>query len=393
MQLTHEHREIQKTLKRFIDEEINPHVDEWEAAEIFPAHEVFKKMGKLGLLGLCKPEEYGGSGLDYSYSVAMAETLGHVHCGGVPMAIGVQTDMCTPALARHGSEELKRDFLAPAIAGDTVGCIGVSEPAAGSDVSGIKTTARKDGDDYVISGQKMWITNSLQADWMCMLVNTGEGPVHRNKSLVMVPLRDGPGGQLTKGVEVAQKIRKIGMHSSDTGLLYFDEVRVPQRYRIGAEGQGFIYQMQQFQEERLWCASSTLEALNNCIGWTIEWAQERKLFGGALADQQWVQFKLAELKTEVEALRALTYRACELYVGGQDVLELASMAKLKAGRLNREVPDTCLQFWGGMGFTLENKVSRMFRDGRLASIGGGADEVMLGILAKTMGIAKRPATH
>jgi citronellyl-CoA dehydrogenase len=393
MQFTHEHREIQKTLKRFIDEEINPHVDEWEAAEIFPAHEVFKKMGQLGLLGLCKPEEYGGSGLDYSYSVAMAETLGHVHCGGVPMAIGVQTDMCTPALARHGSEELKRDFLAPAIAGDTVGCIGVSEPAAGSDVSGIKTTARKDGDDYVITGQKMWITNSLQADWMCMLVNTGEGPVHRNKSLVMVPLRDGPGGQLTKGVEVAQKIRKIGMHSSDTGLLYFDEVRVPQRYRIGAEGQGFIYQMQQFQEERLWCASSTLESLTNCIAWTIEWAQERKLFGGALADQQWVQFKLAELKTEVEALRALTYRACELYVGGQDVLELASMAKLKAGRLNREVPDTCLQFWGGMGFTLENKVSRMFRDGRLASIGGGADEVMLGILAKTMGIAKRPTAH
>ena len=390
MQFTHEHREIQKTLKRFIDEEINPHVDEWEAAEIFPAHEVFKKMGNLGLLGLCKPEEYGGQGLDYSYSLAMAEALGHIHCGGVPMAIGVQTDMCTPALARYGSEELKRNFLAPAIAGDMVGCIGVSEPAAGSDVSGIKSVARKDGDDYVITGQKMWITNSLQADWMCMLVNTGEGPVHKNKSLVMVPMRDGPGGKLTKGIEVAQKIRKIGMHSSDTGLIYFDEVRVPQRYRIGAEGQGFIYQMQQFQEERLWCAASTLESLNHCIQWTIDYAQERKLFGSTLADQQWVQFKLAELKTEVEALRALTYRACDLYVSGQDVLELASMAKLKAGRLNREVPDTCLQFWGGMGFTLENKVSRMDRDGRLASIGGGADEVMLGILAKLMGIAKRP---
>ncbi|WP_010462514.1 acyl-CoA dehydrogenase family protein [Acidovorax radicis] len=391
MQFTHEHREIQKTLKRFIDEEINPHVDEWEAAEIFPAHEVFKKMGSLGLLGLCKPEEYGGAGLDYSYSLAMAEALGHIHCGGVPMAIGVQTDMCTPALARYGSEELKRNFLAPAIAGDMVGCIGVSEPAAGSDVSGIKSVARKDGDDYVITGQKMWITNSLQADWMCMLVNTGEGPVHKNKSLVMVPMRDGPGGKLTKGIEVAQKIRKIGMHSSDTGLIYFDEVRVPQRYRIGAEGQGFIYQMQQFQEERLWCAASTLESLNHCIQWTIDYAQERKLFGATLADQQWVQFKLAELKTEVEALRALTYRACDLYVNGQDVLELASMAKLKAGRLNREVPDTCLQFWGGTGFTLENKVSRMYRDGRLASIGGGADEVMLGILAKLMGIAKRPA--
>ena len=390
MQFTHEHREIQKTLKRFIDEEINPHVDEWEAAEIFPAHEVFKKMGNLGLLGLGKPEEYGGQGLDYSYSLAMAEALGHIHCGGVPMAIGVQTDMCTPALARYGSEELKRNFLAPAIAGDMVGCIGVSEPAAGSDVSGIKSVARKDGDDYVITGQKMWITNSLQADWMCMLVNTGEGPVHKNKSLVMVPMRDGPGGKLTKGIEVAQKIRKIGMHSSDTGLIYFDEVRVPQRYRIGAEGQGFIYQMQQFQEERLWCAASTLESLNHCIQWTIDYAQERKLFGSTLADQQWVQFKLAELKTEVEALRALTYRACDLYVNGQDVLELASMAKLKAGRLNREVPDTCLQFWGGMGFTLENKVSRMYRDGRLASIGGGADEVMLGILSKLMGIAKRP---
>lgn len=390
MQFTHEHREIQKTLKRFIDEEINPHVDEWEAAEIFPAHEVFKKMGKLGLLGLCKPEEYGGQGLDYSYSLAMAETLGHVHCGGVPMAIGVQTDMCTPALARYGSEELKRNFLAPAIAGDMVGCIGVSEPAAGSDVSGIKSVARKDGDDYVITGQKMWITNSLQADWMCMLVNTGEGPVHKNKSLVMVPMRDGPGGKLTQGIEVAQKIRKIGMHSSDTGLIYFDEVRVPQRYRIGAEGQGFIYQMQQFQEERLWCAASTLESLNHCIQWTIDYAQERKLFGSTLADQQWVQFKLAELKTEVEALRALTYSACDLYVNGQDVLELASMAKLKAGRLNREVPDTCLQFWGGMGYTLENKVSRMYRDGRLASIGGGADEVMLGILSKLMGIAKTP---
>jgi citronellyl-CoA dehydrogenase len=387
MQWTHEHQEIQKTLKRFIDAEINPHVDEWEAAEIFPAHEVFKKMGKLGLLGLTKPEAHGGSGLDYSYSLAMAEGLGHIECGGIPMAIGVQTDMCTPALARFGSEELKREFLAPAIAGDMVGCIGVSEPSAGSDVSGVKSRARKDGDDYVITGQKMWITNSLQADWMCMLVNTGEGPVHKNKSLVMVPLREN--GKLRQGIEVAKKIKKIGMNSSDTGLLYFDEVRVPQRNRIGAEGQGFIYQMQQFQEERLWAAASCLQSLTNCIAWTVEWAQERKMFGSTLADQQWVQFRLAEMKTDLESLRALTYRACELYVDGQDVLELASMAKLQAGRLNRTIPDGCLQFWGGMGFTWENKVSRMFRDGRLGSIGGGADEVMLGIIAKTMGVAKR----
>ena len=386
MQYTHEHLEIQKTLKRFIDAEINPHVDEWEAAEIFPAHDVFKKLGNLGMLGLTKPEEYGGAGLDYSYAMAMAEALGHIDCGGVPMAIGVQTDMCTPALARFGSDELKREFLAPAIAGDAVGCVGVSEPGAGSDVASIKSHARKDGGDYIISGQKMWITNSLQADWMCMLVNTGEGPVHKNKSLVMVPMRDK--GKLRKGIEAAKKIKKIGMNSSDTGLIYFDEVRVPQRYLIGSEGSGFVYQMMQFQEERLWCAASCIQSLSNCIEWTVEWAHERKLFGSTLADQQWVQFKLAEMKTEVESLRAMTYRACELYVRGQDVTELASMAKLKAGRLNRLVPDTCLQFWGGMGYTWENKVARMFRDGRLGSIGGGADEVMMGIIAKMMGVAK-----
>ena len=383
MQYSHEHLEIQNTLKRFIEAEINPHVDEWEEAEMFPAHEVFKKLGKLGMLGLTKPEAYGGAGLDYSYAMAMAEALGFIHCGGIPMAIGVQTDMCTPALARFGSDELKRQFLAPAIAGDMVGCIGVSEPGAGSDVASIKSYARKDGDDYLISGQKMWITNSLQADWMCMLVNTGDGQQHKNKTLVMVPMD-------SKGIEKAKKIRKIGMNSSDTGLIYFDEVRVPQRYRIGVEGQGFMYQMMQFQEERLWAAASAIQGLTSCIELTIGWAQERKLFGATLADQQWVQFKLAEMKTEVESLRALTYRACELYIQGQDVTELASMCKLKSGRLNRSVPDGCLQFWGGMGFTWENRVSRKYRDGRLGSIGGGADEVMLGILAKTMGIAKKP---
>jgi citronellyl-CoA dehydrogenase len=383
MHYTPEHLEIQNTLKRFIDAEINPQVDAWEAAEMFPAHEVFKKLGNLGLLGLTKPEAYGGAGLDYSYALAMAEALGHIDCGAIPMAIGVQTDMATPALARFGSDELRREFLAPAIAGDMVGCIGVSEPGAGSDVASIKSHARKDGDDYVITGQKMWITNSLQADWMCMLVNTSDGPQHRNKSLVIVPMH-------LPGIEKAQKIRKIGMHASDTGLIYFDEVRVPQRYRIGEEGHGFMYQMMQFQEERLWAAASCLQSLANCIQWTVDWAQERQLFGATLADQQWVQFKLAEMKTELECLRALTHQACAQYMQGKDVLELASMAKLKAGRLNRLIPDGCLQFWGGMGFTLENKVSRMYRDGRLGSIGGGADEVMLGIIAKTMGVAKRP---
>ncbi len=379
---SHEHQELQRTLKRFIDQEINPHVEEWEAAEAFPAHELFKKLGDLGLLGLTKPVEYGGLGLDYSFSMAMAETLGHVDCGGIPMAIGVHTDMCTPALARFGSDALRRQFLAPAISGDMVGCVGVSEAAAGSDVAAIKTTARKDGGDYIIDGSKMWITNSLQADWMCVLANTSDGAPHKNKTLIIAPM-DAP------GVSVGKKIRKIGMHSSDTGLIHFDGVRVPRRYAIGEEGMGFTYQMLQFQEERLWAAANAIQSLLNCIATTAEWARERGMFGGRLLDNQHVQFKLAELKTEVESLRALTYRAGQLYIGGADVTELASMAKLKAGRLLRQVPDACLQFWGGMGYSLENRVSRLFRDGRLASIAGGADEVMLGIIAKQMGLVAR----
>ena len=377
MQLTHEHEELKRNLKRFIDDEINPHVDDWEKAEIFPAHEVFKKLGTLGYLGLTKPEAYGGSGLDYSYSVVMAEALGHINCGALPMAIGVQTDMCTPALARFGSDALRAEFLAPAIAGDMVGCIGVSEPGAGSDVASVKTTARKDGDDYIINGGKMWITNSLQADWMCLLANTSEGPAHKNKSLIMVPMN-------TPGITVAKKIRKIGMMASDTGLIHFDDVRVPQRYRIGEEGMGFTYQMQQFQEERLWCAANAIQSLTNCIEQTIAYTGERMAFGQTVLDNQSVHFKLAELKTEVEALRALTYMATEHYLAGKDVTEWASMAKLKAGRLLRTVPDACLQYWGGMGFTWDNLVSRLYRDGRLASIGGGADEVMLGIICKYM---------
>lgn len=379
MEYSHEHLELQRNLKRFIESDINPYVDEWEAAEIFPAKEVFRKLGALGMLGVSKPAAYGGLGLDYSYSMAMAEALGHIRCGGVPMAIGVQTDMATPALARFGSDALRREFLAPAISGEAVACVGVSEPGAGSDVAAVRTTARKDGGDYIINGSKMWITNSLQADWMCLLANTGEGPAHRNKSLIIVPMD-------TPGVSVGKKIRKIGMNSSDTGLIHFDEVRVPQRFLIGEEDKGFTYQMLQFQEERLWCAANIVQQMQNCIDATIDYARERKIFNGSVLDNQWVHFKLAEMQTELESLRALTYRACGMYIGGTDVTELASMAKLKAGRLSRVITDGCLQFWGGMGFTLENPVSQFYRDARLTSIGGGADEVMLGIICKYMDI-------
>jgi citronellyl-CoA dehydrogenase len=379
MEYSHEHLELQRNLKRFIDTDINPFVDEWEAAEIFPAKEVFRKLGALGMLGVSKPVEFGGLGLDYSYSMAMAEALGHIRCGGVPMAIGVQTDMATPALARFGSDALRREFLAPAISGEAVACVGVSEPGAGSDVAAIRTTARKDGGDYIINGSKMWITNSLQADWMCLLAITGDGPAHRNKSLIIVPMD-------TPGISVGKKIRKIGMNSSDTGLIHFDEVRVPQRFLVGEEDKGFTYQMLQFQEERLWCAANIVQQMQNCIDATVDYTRERKIFGASVLDNQWVHFKLAEMQTELESLRALTYRACGMYIGGADVTELASMAKLKAGRLARQITDGCMQFWGGMGFTLENPVSQFYRDGRLTSIGGGADEVMLGIICKYMDI-------
>jgi citronellyl-CoA dehydrogenase len=226
----------------------------------------------------------------------------------------------------------------------------------------------------------MWITNGLKADWCCLLVNTSDGPAHKNKSLVVVPM-DAPG--ITR-----QKIHKIGMHSSDTAQLFFDNVRVPQRNLIGQEGMGFMFQMLQFQEERLWAAASSLRGLDRLIDLTIDYTRERKAFGQSILDNQVVHYRLAELRTEVEALRALTYRAVEMYVSGKDVTKLASMAKLKCGRLSREVTDACLQYWGGMGFTADNPVSRAYRDSRLVSIGGGADEVMLGIIAKLEGTLK-----
>ena len=377
MKFTPEHEQIADTVRKFVAKEINPYVAEWEAAGIFPAHALFKKLGDLGLLGIKYPVEYGGMGLDFSYSMVMAEALGECNGGGVPMAIGVHTDMCTPALARFGSEELKREFLAPSIAGDMVGCLGVSEVGGGSDVAAVKTTARKDGSDYLINGSKMWITNGMQADWCCLLANTSDAPVHKNKSLIIVPM-DAAG--ITR-----QKITKIGMHSSDTAQLFFDNVRVPQRNLIGQEGIGFMLQMLQFQEERLYGAAGSLRSLDRQIDQTIAYTRQRKTYGKPILDNQVVHFRMAELRTEVEALRALTYRAVESYISGKDVTKLASMAKLKAGRLSREVADSCLQYWGGMGFTADNPISQAFRDSRLISIGGGADEIMLGIICKLEG--------
>jgi len=382
MLFTDEHELLRKSLRSFIEREINPHVEAWEEERIFPAHELFKKLGNEGFLGLTKPEEYGGANLDYSYAIVLAEELGRIPSGGVSLAIGVQTDMCTPALARFGSDELRKEWLTPSIAGDLVGCIGVSEVGSGSDVASLKTTARKDGDDYIINGGKMWITNGIQADWMCCLVNTSDDKAHKNKSIVIIPMD-------TKGVERARKLHKLGMWSSDTAQIFFDDVRVPQRYRVGPEGAGFMLQMLQFQEERMWGAANSLTAMDLAIAETTNYARDRKAFGKSILDNQSVHFRLAELSTEVEALRALVYRAAELFLSGKDVTRLASMCKLKAGRLVREVSDSCMQYWGGNGYMWESKIARMYRDSRLASIGGGADEVMLSIICKLDGTLPR----
>ena len=302
------------------------------------------------------------------------------------MAIGVQTDMSTPALARFGSEHVCENYLRPSISGEFVSCIGVSEPHAGSDVAAIKTTAVKDGDDYIINGSKMWITNGTQADWMCMLANTGNSSENRhlNKSLICVPLKEN--GERVKGVTINRKLKKMGMHSSDTAEIFFEDVRVPTKNLIGEEGKGFIYQMMQFQEERLYAAIGNYSGCENIINETIEYTRQRKTFGKPIIDNQIVHFRLSELMTEVEALKALTWKGIEIHVNGGDCTKLASMSKLKSTRLAREVNDACLQYWGGMGFMDETPVSRAYRDQRLGSIGGGSDEVMLGIISKYLDI-------
>ncbi|UYV82381.1 hypothetical protein LAZ67_21001887 [Cordylochernes scorpioides] len=402
-----------------VEKDINPYVDQWEEEHIYPAKKVFKKFGEAGLLGitrstaaalgLCQfyvvvvvsneePQmspyisitamssilDYGGLGLDYTYTVAFMEALGlSCKCSGVPMSIMVHTDCSTPALANFGSDELKKQFLTPSIAGEVVSAVGISEPGGGSDVASIRTKAERRGDDLVINGEKMWITNGCQADWICLLANTSQGPPHKNKSLICVPMD-------TPGVKVLANIKKIGNHSSDTGHLFFDDVRVPAKYIIGEEGQGFTYQMLQFQEERLAGTILALSGMDSVIQETINYTRQRQIFGAPVLNNQVVHFTLAELQTEVECLRALLYQAAGQMVKGENVTLLASMAKLKAGKLSREVADKCLQYWGGMGYSDETIVSRFYRDSRLISIGGGADEVMISIICKLLGTLPKP---
>ena len=383
LQFTEQHDELRSTVRKIVEKDINPFVDQWEKEGMFDGHKLFKTLGSAGLLGLTRDPKYGGQGLDYSFTVAMYEEFGyHINAAGPLTGIGVQADMATPGLARFGSDELKAEFLAPTISGDYVACVGISEPEGGSDVAAIRTTAKREGDDLIINGGKMWITNGYQADWMCLLANTRQDSPHKNKSLICVPLN-------LPGVHKARKIPKMGNLSSDTAQIFFDNVRVPVKNIIGEEGMGFVYQMLQFGDERLVVGSTSTASAQRAIQDTIEYCRQRKTFGQPLINNQHIHFKLAELQCEVEAVRALTYLAADKMIEGEDITYLASIIKLKGGRMLREVVDGCLQFWGGMGYSEEMLISRFYRDTRVISIAGGADEIMLGIVCKIMGILPR----
>lgn len=374
-----DHIAFRKMVRRFVENEIQPFCDEWEAAGAFPAHELFPKLGELGLLGLEYDPAYGGQGADHLYTVVLHEELGRIDAGGVNLAIGVQTGMATPSLHKFGSEELKQRYLAPAIAGTAVCSIAVSEADAGSDVAGLRTRAVQDGDEWVINGSKLYITSGTQADWICLLARTSDEAGGRGFSQIVVPT-DLP------GFTVSRKLEKLGMRSSDTAELTFTDLRVPISNTIGTVGRGFQQQMSQFQNERMSAAYDRVGGLEQALDRTRDYLKQRKAFGSPLIDNQYLAFRLAELYAQLDMLRHYNYACADAYMEGEDTSHFATVAKLAIGRLSREVAATCLQFHGGMGYMEETWTARFLRDMTLTSIGGGADEVMLQVLTKMHGL-------
>jgi citronellyl-CoA dehydrogenase len=375
---TDEHQIFRKTLRDLFEREIEPHIDAWEAARTFPAHELFPKLGAVGLLGLEYETAYGGMGADHSFTVVAGEEMGRISCGGVPMAMAVQMSMATPALARYGSDELKATYLAPAIRGELVASIAVTEPDAGSDVAGIRTRAVRDGDEWVINGSKLYITTGTQADWLCLLARTSEETGYRGMSLIVVPTA-------TDGVVVSRKLEKLGMWSSDTAELSFSDVRVPVANTIGEIGRGFQQQMVQFQAERLITMYKQVGAVELALHRTRAYLLERQAFGKPLMANQHLQFALAELSARHDMLKHYARAAADAVLRGEDATRFATIGKLMGSRLQREVADAAVQFHGGIGYMAEHWASRFYRDTRLDSIGAGADEVMLRILARMDG--------
>ncbi|HEX3922496.1 MAG TPA: acyl-CoA dehydrogenase family protein [Streptosporangiaceae bacterium] len=387
MRFTAEHEALRASVRDLVDREINPRVDEWERAGRFPAHELFPRLAKLGLLGLEYDPAYGGEGADHSFTVVAGEELGRIDCGGVPMGIAVQMAMATPSLHRYGSHELKQRFLAPAIRGEMVSSIAVTEPDAGSDVAALRTRAERvkgkgetGGDEWVINGSKLYITNGAQADWICLLARTsGEGG-YRGMSQIVVET-DRP------GFRVSRTLKKLGNWSSDTAELSFADLRVPVSNTIGEIGQGFQQQMEQFQAERMIAAYMQVGGLQKALDRTREYLGQRHVFGRPLLANDHISYRLAELSAQLDLVRHYNYACAEAYSRGEDTRRFAAVAKLTIGRLAREIADTCLQFHGGIGYMEETWTARFYRDTRLVSIGGGADEVMLNLLARMDGFS------
>jgi citronellyl-CoA dehydrogenase len=382
-----EHDHFRNTVRQFAQKELAPYADEWEKAELFP-NEVFRKAGELGLFAAHYPEEHGGAGGDYWFSVAKAEELPKCLSAGVSMGLLVQGDMATPVISDLGTKDQIAEFLTPAIRGEKIAALGVSEPNAGSDVAGIQTWARRDGDDYVINGAKTHITNGTRSDFVTLLVKTNPEAGAHGCSFFLVPSK-------TKGFSVSKKLKKIGNHASDTAELAFEEMRVPKRYLLGEENQGFMYLMQNFQTERLIACVSACAGLDLAMQEAIAYGRERKAFGKPIIKREYWQHKFVDLYSKLEAGRSLTYRAVDAYNDERyvrkepitfDTVKLISMAKIFVGELGTEIMDQCLQFHGGAGYIEEYHIARAWRDQRLLRIGGGTTETMRYYVAKLMGL-------
>jgi len=376
-QFSHEHEQLRKTVRDWCARDLYPHVAEWEAARLFP-REVFRQAADLGLLGIRVPEQYGGLGLDWWYTACYAEEM--VACGmaGVTMALLVQSDMATPVIGEIGDSYHKDNFWRPAVSGQAIAALGVTEPDTGSDVASIRTTARRDGDDYVINGAKTYITNGTRADFLTLAVRTGNAG-HGGISLVLFPTD-------TKGYRVTKKLEKLGNHASDTAEITFEDCRIPVRNLLGGENEGFYAIMTNFQGERLVGSLSTVAGAQRILDKTLEYCQDRKAFGKPLTGFQTVRHEIVQLETELEAARQLCYRAVDLVVRGEDAFREITMCKLFCGELSVRVIDRCLQLHGGFGYMDEADVSRAYRDVRLITIGGGTSEIMREILTKLLGV-------
>ena len=374
---TEDHLLFRSSVRNFIDREIDPFVDDWENQGFFPARELYKKLGDEGYLGLTFPEEFGGLGLDFWYQVVWTEELGKISAGGIPMSFTVQTDISTPPIKNHGSPALKERFLRPAILGDAIGALAVTEPQAGSDVAAIKTFADDEGDDYVINGRKIYITNGSLADFVVVLCKTSKEESTRGMSLIVVPT-DLPGFSAQKNYQKS----KLGNWCCDHAELTFENVRVPKRYLIDTPGTGWDIQMEQFQHERLIEGILACSQAQMILDETKVYAKHRKLLDQRLIDLQHIAFRLVEMETEIALLRQMTYHAAELFIGHRECTREIAMVKFKGGKLLRWVADECLQLFGGSGYMENTLISRAFRDGRATSIAGGSTETMQHILAK-----------